>query len=553
MSDTTTPPPRAPDWNVLCSPWLEVMSLEAKERTTSPLLSLQQASTIRCIAAASSLDLFAAHRFLLTLLYWKANVAGGVQELRRTLLDGRVPEPVLDAIGAEAHRFRLIDPEAPFLQDPSVAKHKKAKSVGSLFADFASGTNIAHFHHGHDKEMRVCVRCATVGMLRVIPWSQAGGQGITPSVHSAPPIMALATGMNLAITLGLNLVPLPVDAGDATWTGHFKPTKRDSPIPHLEAFTWNPRRIHLPPPETADGCWACGQATAQTVGPIVYLKNEATSMRKVGKKTIPFEWRDPSAFYAPDARYRAMRSRSEKHAAIYRDLGCLLNEEDVPKSAVVALNPSHERWHLVIPCTNPANNKTFDHRSLELTGPFSVTVRAERVVDAPDRSRAGFDGWVEPRRPSKLGGASRFVRAAERLLTESDWAALSAAAFKGMHEAPAAFDIFSGLYWGLRDKVKRLPSRNAAWLVLKLMAAVPARARLQNDSAVENLLRHLPRRQLRELRGDRHLNSIYPVSFPRGNRLVADLHREIDKSMRRRKPQPIDWAGICDALDQLLD
>ena len=91
--------------------------------------------------------------------------------------------------------------------------------------------------------------------------------------------MAIASGRNLAITLGLNLVPLPVEAGAAKWTGHFVPTDKDVAVPYLEAFTWNPRRVHLLMPETADVCWRCGKTGTAAVGPIVYLKNEETKTK----------------------------------------------------------------------------------------------------------------------------------------------------------------------------------------------------------------------------------------------------------------------------------
>ena len=218
-------------WNVLTDRWLEVMDHDAKAGFTSPLEALSQASSIHRLLAASPLDLFAAHRFLLTLLYWQADAGGGVQAVRESLLRGDVPRAVLDAISREACRFGLFDERTPFLQDVS-ARDAKTKSAGSLFGELACGTNIAHFHHGDDENMRLCIRCATLGMLRVIPWSQSGGAGLTPSVHNAPPITAIALGRDLTVTLGLNLIPLDVDPGAARWTGHFGPSDRNGVIPN---------------------------------------------------------------------------------------------------------------------------------------------------------------------------------------------------------------------------------------------------------------------------------------------------------------------------------
>lgn len=135
-------------WNVLTDQWVAVMNSQSEAGVRSPLDVLKRASEIRCIAVASPLDLFAAHRFLLTLLYWKADVSGGVQQVRESLLRGETPRVVLDAIEAEAPCFRMFDDKAPFLQDPIARENKKPYSAGSLFAEFASGTKIAHFHHG---------------------------------------------------------------------------------------------------------------------------------------------------------------------------------------------------------------------------------------------------------------------------------------------------------------------------------------------------------------------------------------------------------------------
>lgn len=556
MSDTNKEYRQDAPWNVLTSRWLEVMNLATEPCVCSPLEALKRASEIRCIAAASPLDFFAAHRLLLTLLYWKADAAGGVQQVRDSLLKGEAPGVVLDAIEAEASCFRLFDEEAPFLQDAAAKKTKSKdwKSAGSLFADFACGTNIAHLHHGDDKQMRLCRPCATIGMLRVVPWSQSGGAGKSPSVHGTPPITAIACGRNLAVTLGLNLVPLTVAAGKAKWTGHFAPADKDAAIPYLEAFTWNPRRIHLREPAMAEVCWRCGATRVVAVGPIIYLKNEETTK---GSDREPFAWQDPAAFYAADMPYKTIKSgvdkKKEPVAATGRDLDWLLAEENAAVSLVGKENQSHDGWRLVVPSTKPKDNKTYDHRQLDLPSLSADAIRAEPPADSPAGPPKGLDGWTEPRRADRAVGATRFVQAAARLLTHADWAALSAAAYRDMHDSPAAFDVLSGLVWPLRGKVAGFPSRNVAWLVLKLMAAVPSRARVPPADAGFCPLRLLPKRQLCERRGGRSARSRYPVSFPRGRRLEAELRGAIDKHLRRRMPEPIDWAGLCHRLDQLLD
>ncbi len=284
---------------------------------------------------------------------------------------------------------------------------------------------------------------------------------------------------------------------------------------------------------------------------MVYLKNENTKKRS---DKAPFEWKDPAAFYAAETPYKTLKSYGEELATNGRDLRPLADGDAAPKATVVLENPNHQGWLLAIPCTNPANNKTFDHRQLELKALSPDWVRSVLPAAPPAGSPEGHDGWAAPGRPARAGGAGRFVRAAGRLLMDADWAALSGAAYREMDFSVAAFDVLSGLYWGLRNKkVGRLPSRKVAWLVLKLMAAVPTRARAARPDATFCPLRLLPKRQIDECRGDRPTRSPYPASLPQGRRLEADLRGALESNMRRRTPEPIDWAGLCDGLDQLLD
>ena len=559
MPDVTRVSDQASEWNVLTGRWMETMANEGGARDCSPLEALTEANTFRCIAAANALDLFAAHRFLLTLLYWKSDAGGGVDRVRASLLQGNTPRPVLDAIAEAGPSFDLFDPEAPFLQDPTcqLSKESALKSAGYLFSEMATGTNVAHFHHGNDKDTRLCLRCATIGMIRLVPWTQSGGSGLSPSVHNAPPIMALASGENLAVTLGLNLVPIDGPAGEASWFGHFVPTDKASDIPYLEAFTWNPRRVLLPTPESQGSCWRCGQTDVPTVGRIAYMKNDETKSMKKANKNIPFSWKDPSAFYNSDPKtpFTTIKSGDEYRAASNSDLSSRLfpNKDAPEKPAVFEMNEGHQGWSLIVPCTNPANNKAFDHRQVELSSLTNEAVRSEVQVDRQAVSPEGLDGWHQPGRARNYPGAVRFVKAASRVLTHGDWSVLSEAAYKGMQESPAAFDVLTGLLWPLRNATRGLPSRNVAWLVLKLMSSVPASARTLHDDATFSPLRDLPKREGGQKPKDGRARFHYPVSFPAGHRLESELRGAIASNIKSRSAGPIDWATLCHDLDQLLD
>jgi hypothetical protein len=540
------------NYNLLQEEWIPVLHPDGRFCHISAMKALEQAREVRCIALASPLDVFAVHRFLLTLLYWKAELSGGVEHVRESLLKGTVPSEVIKGIKAEARCFDLFDDKAPFLQDPSVRNEKNLKSAGSLFAELPSGSYIAHFYHTDDERVRLCLPCITLGMLRLIPWSQQGGQGLSPSIHGAPPFIAMASSDSLGITLGLNLVFLGGEAGQPRWFGHFKATASTKPIPYMEALTWNPRRICLTPTEKGI-CRYCGQSDVPTVGQIVYLKNENTRLSQGRRKGVSGNWHEPGAFYWKDEAIRTAKSTKEDLAMCNKDLAQLLGkhgtkkEQSPPESFVFKKNKEHQRWYLVIPCT--AQAKTFDHRQIELTTFSPETIRTLLPVDRLAKKQKGLDGWNEPKLKYPQG-IRHFVEAAAMLFTCDDWVTLSNAAYRQMHESSAGFDVLSGLYWGLRDKkMKGLPSPNVAWLMLKLMASVSARARMIRPNAKFNPLRSLRKRQL----GAGGKVSLYPISLPRGFSLEAAMRAALVTNMRKRNPELIDWIGLCDGLDQLID
>lgn len=538
-------------WNVLADAWLEVVAAEGCVRNCSPLDALRDAARIRALSAASPLDEFAAMRFLLTLVYWKAGSRDELRAARESFGSGRSPPALLDSIAAASGNFELLDDRIPFLQDPS-ARDESLKSAGSLFSEFACGTNIAHFHHGDDDAMRLCLPCVTAGMVRVVPWTQSGGAGLTPTIHNAPPIVAMAVGASLAETLSLNLVELHVRKGKPVWSGQFVPTEPADAIPYMEAFTWNPRRIYLPPPQEKGECWRCGERGVPVVGQIVCAKNPATRSAKQGSKSVPFAWQDPAAFYGPDAPYITAKSGDERRAAFGDDLARLGDEDKAWSTMVGRANASHSAWRLVVPCTNPANNKTFDHRVVDRATlspeSFRGGTRGARVDEWPRQTR---ESPPPTGTPSK--GAAALVRYAVRYFTPGDWAVLAAAAHRSMEESAEAFDLFAGLYWSIRDRKLTPPSRGAAWLVLKLMASVPARARLGPRAlgAAHCPLDQLPRRQPSGRATGKRARPAYPVAMPLGQRLEAALYAAVEQHLRRREPLPIDWVTLCHRLDRL--
>ncbi len=539
-----------PSFNALASPWMEVVDLEGKFRRISPLDAITDATTIHRIVAESPLDVFAAHRFLLTLLYWFTDDAKGVAALRRSLLQGTVQPRIITFLKGEAERFDLFDRKTPFLQDPAVIKAKKS-TPAYLFAEMAAGTNVAHFHHGTDGTTRLCVRCAVIGLLRLVPWSQAGGAGKTPAIHGAPPIMPLAMGDTLCETLGLNLIPTEIPQGEPKWTGHFRPSS--SRVKLMEGLTWNPRRVHLLEPHEPSTCSRCGGASLPTVGPIVFEKNEAC------KKDEKRVWRDPAAFYSlkNGVPFNTVKSGKESFAATGGDLRNLFERtygkkvEPAPASLVVEANPAHSAWYVVIPCTNPANNKSYDHRAVWMSAFGGAPPKAEFgwpkdvVVEAGD-PRPPKEG----RRVTPSIGAVAFVRAASAL-DAAAWTTVGNA--RSMEDDPAAFDVFTGVYWPLRQRHPSLPSRPAAWLALKLMADSGAYRPSRKPVGVSpfrpwsQIVSHQPDAKTSDGRVKR-----YPRALPSGDQLECELRQIIRRFISSRPASNIDWPGTCQFLHDVL-
>lgn len=58
-------------------------------------------------------------------------------------------------------------------------------------------------------------------------------------------------------------------------------------------------------------------------------------------------------------------------------------------------------------------------------------------------------------------------------LKSGDLGLLRTHAYQGIDESVEGFDLFSGVWWPLRQKSQRAPRREVAWLVAKLYAACP--------------------------------------------------------------------------------
>jgi hypothetical protein len=344
----------------------------------------------------------------------------------------------------------------------------------------------------------------------------------------------------------------------------------------MEALTWNPRRILLTEAEMGHVCWRCGASgpDVRTVGPIAYAKNDCTQKPAGASDGYNFPWQDPAAFY-PDVpsdamekerlqAYTTRKSTKEFIAFLELDLRALVDPDHPVSCRVQQANPEHHRWQLIVPCTDAANNKAYDARSVLMENLSPEAVAAARTPMRSPAVREALAGWRIPD-PDRMRRVSRaFLRATERY-TDADWSVFAQAADRAMNESPEAFDLFSGLYWRLRNTSKRLPNRGVLWLVLKLMASVPASFRKvtfqtdQADRATWNPLDELPKGQAAgqtsaEARRNRRSRALryYPYRLPGRERLESQLRRILHDHVKLRHAEPICWVTLCDQLNELM-
>lgn len=109
----------------------------------------------------------------------------------------------------------------------------------------------------------------------------------------------------------------------------------------------------------------------------------------------------------------------------------------------------------------------------------------------------------------------------------------------------AAFDIFTGVWWPIRQKSPQVPRRKVAWLVTKLIAFYPIPHRED-----QTLFLHLGRieSQLEENDRKRFRHRVHQVLISPFNQLEPHLHWAIGQ-IKELSPNPsLDWVQLTDDL-----
>lgn len=258
--------------------------------------------------------------FALDIFFGEPGAARNTEALNGLLRAGRFDAAcVNDYLDRHADRFDLFGPR-PFLQTADM--EGADKPLAGLLHPLPSGTNAAHFHHGHEDDFGVCPAAAARLLATIAPFMTAGGAGLSPSINGAPPFYVLVTGRTLFETLCRNLFALPL----AQETPGEPPAWRSSrrvgggrctQASYAQSLTWQPRRIRLVP---GPGGW-CGLTGAEA--PVL-----VRAMRFGPGDACDFLWADPNCAYRIDDReadptkaLKVVRPRPGR--AVWRDTGPL--------------------------------------------------------------------------------------------------------------------------------------------------------------------------------------------------------------------------------------
>ncbi|MCC6149836.1 MAG: type I-E CRISPR-associated protein Cse2/CasB [Planctomycetes bacterium] len=130
---------------------------------------------------------------------------------------------------------------------------------------------------------------------------------------------------------------------------------------------------------------------------------------------------------------------------------------------------------------------------------------------------------------------------------------------KPLHQSLAGFDLFTGLWWPLREKDQRAPSRETSWLVAKLFCArpIPHKRREHRHDPAPRLATILGRIERRDHGGNQDLERFR-------NRFDALLCATLDTiephldwalgvvraAVGKKQEQGLDWAQLLDDLWQ---
>jgi len=138
-------------------------------------------------------------------------------------------------------------------------------------------------------------------------------------------------------------------------------------------------------------------------------------------------------------------------------------------------------------------------------------------------------------------------------LKEGELSVLRGLAGKQLDETVSGFDLFTGLWWPLRQRTPRTPSRETSWLIAKLFAAFPIKhSRLEGEDQRSTLAKILGRIEPRDDYGSKRFRARFDALLcsslstlePHLRWALSQVH---DAVARGRTPG-FDWVELLDDL-----
>jgi CRISPR type I-E-associated protein CasB/Cse2 len=121
---------------------------------------------------------------------------------------------------------------------------------------------------------------------------------------------------------------------------------------------------------------------------------------------------------------------------------------------------------------------------------------------------------------------------------------------KSLNEAVRDFDLFTGLWWPLRDS-PRAPERQSAWLVARLYGVFPLRHVQHANNHIALMLgrleKALPNRFERE-RFRRRFDALLQSSLSESEPHLRWALSGIREALGRKQVEGVDWVRLLDDL-----
>jgi CRISPR type I-E-associated protein CasB/Cse2 len=129
-------------------------------------------------------------------------------------------------------------------------------------------------------------------------------------------------------------------------------------------------------------------------------------------------------------------------------------------------------------------------------------------------------------------------------LKSGDLGLLRTHAGQGLDESVDGFDLFTGLWWPLRQKNERAPKREVAWLIAKLYAFCPVE-HSPGDTLARQLVYCLPYKKEEQERFEQKFDRMLVLPLDKIEPELRWALAEIASNKRK-----VDWVKLTDSLSR---